>query len=246
MIKLSASSIGCFEKCPKQYHYRYIEKPEIEQKEWTHLEFGKCIHRVLELFHEDLLFNVRAYDEYGSVMQKSFRSALDEFDVDLLLSELPLMKDILKKYLSKIKDDGLPEVVSNEMEFNIMLDDYMVRGYIDRIDKIGEGTYRVVDYKTNKNPKYLTNFQLLLYAIVIKEKFPDAKNIVGTYVLLKNDCNTLNWNFTESDIEKTKQRILKVGSSIETKIKLVKWEKKPTILCNWCDYKSICQDNWAD
>lgn len=101
----------------------------------------------------------------------------------------------------------------------------------------------MVDYKTNKNPKYLTNFQLLLYALAIKEKFPDAKLIHGSYILLKHGSKTMDWTFTEKDYQKTLKLIKDVGVSISTdKI----WEKKPSVLCNWCDFQSICQDNWAE
>ena len=25
-----------------------------------------------------------------------------------------------------------------------------------------------------------------------------------------------------------------------------KWIKNPTMLCNWCDYRQICQDSWSE
>lgn len=237
--------MGTFKKCPKQYHYRYIDKPDIPKKDWSFLEFGKCAHRVLELFHEDLIENVRRPDEYHLVMKNSFKDALKEFDLKILRDDLPELKEILQFYLDKMLKDGIPQVISNELEFKIMVGDYMVRGYIDRIDKVGPGEYHVVDYKTNKNPKYLKNFQLLLYALVIKEKFPDAKKIKGSYVLLKHECKSLSWDFTDKDIQKARDKVLEIGTSIDARGVLAeKWEKKPTRLCNWCDYKSICQDNW--
>jgi putative RecB family exonuclease len=243
MIKLSASSIGTFDKCPKHYHYKYIEKPDVPKKDWSFLEFGKCAHRVLELFHEDLITNVRETSEYPTIMRDSFKEALTEFDVEILRDELSYLKEILQTYLNQMLRDGLPEVISNEMDFKIMVGDYLVRGFIDRIDKVGPGHYKVVDYKTNKNPKYLTNFQLLLYAIVIKDRFPDAEKISGCYVLLKHDCKTLDWEFTDKDIKRTINKILRTGKSIDTRDM---WEKKPTALCNWCDYRAICQDSWSD
>jgi putative RecB family exonuclease len=243
MIKLSASSIGTFEKCPKKYHYRYIEKPDIPPTDWSFLEFGKCAHRILELFHIDLLENVRTPDEYPIIMRDSFKAGLKEYDLDILLDELPFLKSVIQSYLDKILKEGIPNVVSVEMDFNFKINGYLVRGFIDRIDKVGPGEYRVVDYKTNKNPKYLTNFQLLLYALAIKERFPDAETIHGSYVLLKHNCKTMDWTFTEKDYQNTIDKISGVGKSIDTR---EEWEKKPSILCNWCDYKSICQDNWTD
>lgn len=243
MIKLSASSMGTFDKCPKQYHYRYIEKPNIPKKDWSFLEFGKCAHLVLEYFHEDLITNVREVSEYPSVMRDSFRSALKEFDMNILRDELPLLKRILQSYLDKMKKEGLPNVLYNELQFDMMIGDYKLRGFIDRVDRVGPGEYEIVDYKTNKNPKYLTKFQLLLYALVIKAKFPDAKKISGSYVLLKHDCKSMRWEFTDKEIEGVRNKVLSVGNSIETRDV---WDKKPTVLCNWCDYQNLCEDSWAE
>lgn len=243
MIKLSASSIGTFKKCPKQYHYRYIEKPDVQKQDWTHLEFGKLAHRVLELFHEEILNNVTKPSEYPGVMSKAFKAGLEEFNADYLIDELPELKDILTVYLNKMIKDGIPQVISNELSFETNIENHVIRGFIDRIDLVSPGHYKVVDYKTNKNPKYLTNFQLLLYAVVIREKFPDAEKISGEYVLLKNNCDTIGWDFTNKEIDDTVKTILEVGDSIETN---ESWEKKPTKLCNWCDFKNICQDTWSE
>lgn len=241
MLKLSASSIGTYEKCPKKYHYQYIEKPPVAEQDWSHLEFGKCAHRVLELFHKDLCDNVRDPTEYPLIMKKSFKEALTEFDMDILKPELNSLKDVLQSYLTKINQKGLPRVIANELNFDFKIGEYTVRGFIDRIDKIEDGYYKVVDYKTNKNPKYLSNFQLLLYALAIKEIYPDAQKIDGAYVLLKHSCDTLEYAFEEKDYQETIDKVLKVGKSIDTSIE---WEKKPSILCNWCDYQSLCQNSW--
>lgn len=241
MLKLSASSLGTYEKCPQKYLYQYIEKPDVTKKDWSHLEFGKCAHKVLELFHEDLIKNIRDPKDYSKLMTHCFKLALKEFNLEILKDDLPALKQVLKDYLNKIKKEGLPEVIHNELEFNHQFGDYVLRGFIDRIDKISDSEIRVVDYKTNKNPKYLTNFQLMLYSIIIREKFPQYKTISGSYILLKHNCDEINYEFSDDDIEQTKQKINSIGQLI-TKGK--SWEKKPSILCNWCDYMDICQGNW--
>jgi RecB family exonuclease len=243
LIKLSASSIGTYEKCPKNYHYRYIEKPDVPKQKWPHLEFGSCAHRVLELFHLDLIDNVRDPSEYADLMKDCFKKGLKEFDIEILRDELLYLKEVLQEYLNIILEEGLPQVISAEMDFNFKIGEYTVRGFIDRVDKIGPGEYHVVDYKTSKNPSYLTNFQLLLYALAIKERYPDAEIIHGSYVLLKHKSKLMSWSFTEKDYQETIQKVIDTGRSIDTE---AVWEKKPSVLCNWCDYRTICQDDWTE
>jgi len=243
MLKLSASSMDTFQKCPKKYHFRYIEKPDIEIKEWAHLEFGSCAHRALELFHDDLSKNIRKPGEYPVVMRDALKRALSEFNLKLLQPDLPLLREILQDYLDFIKDKGLPQVIATELPFNFMIGPYTIRGFIDRIDRIGPGEYHVVDYKTSKSEKYLTGFQLVLYALAIQEIYPEARIIHGSYCMLKQHCSLKSWTFSEDDYANAREKVLKLGTSIST---AEEWPKKPTFLCDWCDYKTICQDSWTD
>ncbi len=241
MLKLSASSMGTYDKCPKKYHYTYIEKPKIEEKEWIHLEFGSCAHKVLELFHLDLIQNIHTPEEYPIIMRKSFQKALEEFNAKLLQPELPYLREILQDYLDYIKYFGLPQVISTEKPFNYSVGDFLVRGIIDRIDRVNPGEYHVVDYKTSKSDKYLTDFQLILYALAVQKMYPDAKVIHGSYCMLKHKSKLKKWTFSEDDYVKTQETVLRLGTSISLD---QVWYKKPTFLCDWCDYKSICQDSW--
>ncbi len=243
MLKLSASSIGTYEKCPKQYQYRYFIKPDVPEKDWSFLEFGKCAHRVLELFHEHLIHNVEDPSDYPMIMRRSFKKALKEFDPYILKPEFPELKQVIQDYLDVIKEKGLPPVIHNELSFNFMIGEFTVRGFIDRVDKLGPGEYHIVDYKTNKNPKYLKDFQLLLYALAIKEIYPDAELIHGSYSLLKHKARTKDWTFTQEDYDRAREKVLSVGQDITTG---EKWEKKPSRLCNWCDYQTICQGSWTE
>lgn len=240
---MSASSMGTFQKCPKQYHYRYIEKPDVVKKKWVFNEFGSCAHRILELFHEDLIQNVRHPDEYSDIMTECFIAGLEEFDQKLLAPELDYLYEVIKTYLQKIKDEGLPQVIEVEKSFIVDVGDYKVRGFIDRIDKIKDGVYHVVDYKTSKNPKYLTNFQLLTYAIAIQDIYPDAHKIIGSYCLLKHNSDMMTWEFSQSDIEEAREKIRSIGRDITVE---KKWIKKPSRLCDFCDYQDICEGNWLE
>lgn len=243
MLKMSASSMGTFLKCPKQYHYRYIEKPDVVKKKWVFNEFGSCAHRVLELFHEDLISNVRKPEEYSDIMTECFMKALEEFDQQILSPELDNLYNVIKSYLEKIKNEGLPYVIEVEKDFITSVGNYKIRGFIDRIDKLDEGVYHVVDYKTSKSPKYLTNFQLLTYAIAIKDIYPDAKKIIGSYCLLKHDSKMMTWEFSDEEIEEAVEKIKSIGRDITIE---KNWIKKPSRLCDFCDYQDICEGNWLE
>lgn len=241
LLKMSVSSMSTYDKCPKQYHYKYIEKIKIEDHKNEGTELGSCAHEILELFHDTILKEPIGEESYASLMKKLFIQSIGKYE--LKQEQISELKQIVQDYLITLKRDGMPTIVGIERDFAFNLGEYKVSGFIDRIDKVADCEYRVVDYKTNKNPKYLTDFQLNVYAIAIKEMFPDAKKVTGSYILLKHQCAMKSWEFTDSDIKSCKAKIEKYGTLITGE---KRWIKKPTVLCNYCEYRSICQDVWTE
>jgi len=246
-LKMSVSSMGTYEKCPKKYWYQYLEKPPIEKVKWDHLEIGSYVHLVLEKFHKFQLEQYLPSSEHSTLMKKCMLAALSEFDEEIIGKEHAVVKEILQDYLNVIKYSGLPNVLHVEKSFLMPVGDYIVRGFIDRIDKISDGHYHVVDYKTSKDPRYLTPFQLYVYALIIKAEFPDAVKITGSYMLLKHKCKYKTWEISDEDITRTEEEIINYGDLISKDINdNISWEKKPSKLCDFCDFKDLCQNNWVD
>ena len=254
MLKLSVSSMDTYDKCPKKYHYRYIEKPDLPQNKWGFTEFGSCAHSVLELFHKELMNKNIPEKEYSILMKKCFKSAVKEYDINLLSETvwtpdgdkpgLLCLREIMQTYLDKIRDEGLPNVIGVEIPFNFKINENtLVRGFIDRVDRISPGEYRVVDYKTSKSMKYLTDFQLLVYGEALRRRFKDVRIVHGSFLMLKHNCKSCDYTFTMNDLSVCEKNIIKRASFIDSDLT---WVKKPSVLCNWCDYRSICQDAWAE
>ena len=193
ITKFSVSSLDTHKKCPKKYHYRYIEKPDVKVEKWAFTELGSCAHRIIELFHERLLKESIDRADFPTLMKECFVAGVKEFDLRLLQQdtwmpsgEMPgtmALKVMIQDYLDKLRGfDELPNVLANEMPYSFKLDENtIVRGYIDRVDRVSEGVYAVVDYKTSKDPKYLNDFQLLVYAEALRRKFKDVKKVYGSF-----------------------------------------------------------------
>lgn len=248
MIKLSVSSMDTYKKCPKQYHFRYIEKPEIEREKHAWTEFGTCAHLILEYFHNEA--NIETPEsEWPKIMKKCFVKAVKEFpytDINQLQSTpdgksrmgLEYLKEIIQEYLNVLKKEGMPRVLGNEISYSFNIrNDALVRGYIDRVDIVNDTTLRVVDYKTSKSPKYLKKFQLLVYAVALKERYPHIEKVYGDFVLLKHGCERKSFVFKDFDIEKCYDLINDNVELIETDST---WAQKPSPLCKFCDYRKLC------
>ena len=255
MIKLSVSSMDTFDNCPKKYNYRYIEKVKVDAQPQAFTEFGSCAHLILELFHQRANKDTNPED-YSKIMKECFVQALKDpqFDPTILRSYawsptgdrpgLEYLKEISQSYLDKIKKDGMPNVIGTEVPYELELrKGVVIRGFIDRIDMPEPGHYRVIDYKTSKDPKYLKSFQLLVYSLAISNLYPDVEKISGSFMLLKHNFKEVDYNFGTMEIDNCARTIIKKADSILTE---KSWKKNPTKLCDFCDYKNLCFGVWAE
>lgn len=238
LLKLSASSTKTYEQCPKKYFYTYIDK--LPKKSWGHLTLGKFCHAVLEQFHKE--WKIDKNLDLVQLMVKCFATQRNEPDYKTMSTDqLEDAKAMLQEYLFSMEKGGMPNVLSVEEPFKIVVDKYILRGFIDRIDVDRDGLFHIVDYKTTKNEKYLDDFQLLVYGIALREKYPEVERYRGSYVLLKKNSKLVTQEFNIQDILKCQSKIIDFGNRIEQE---QKWEKRPSQLCNWCDFYDPCQGAW--
>lgn len=145
-LKLSTSSIKTYEQCNRKYYYQYILKPEGKVKDWPHLRLGNFLHEVLEDFHKVLM--VEPSHEWPKLMSKISKSKLNKYKLGI--DDRKKAANMLRGYLNKLNNDGLPNVMSAEPSFKISLtNDVVIRGFIDRIDRLEDSDipYHIVDYK---------------------------------------------------------------------------------------------------
>ncbi|PIS21868.1 hypothetical protein COT51_00480 [candidate division WWE3 bacterium CG08_land_8_20_14_0_20_41_15] len=232
---LSYSQLETFGNCPLQYKYRYVLG--IPQKESHVLNFGQTLHRTLRDFHKEDLFSKnttleRLLDLYeGHWIDTGF----DSKEQKEMRKEQG--RTLLKAYFESFpKKLGSPIFI--EKKFTVKIGGVDVIGSIDRIDKTTEGI-EIVDYKTGslKDQKEVDkNSQLAIYAIAAKEALKIEPTTLSLYFLEHNE--KLTTRRTDLDLEKKKEEVKKTIEEIGRS----DFPAKPSMLCKYCDFKSLCPE----
>ena len=247
--KFSFSQLAAFSTCPLQYKFAFVLKiPAPTDK--ASLIFGRVLHNVLHDFLEPL-------ESAGSVQDSLFnkpKTALTEEKLLELYEErwqadgygskeerekyYQKGQKILKTFWTNLKTDGLPEIIFLEKSFTFKVGDGIIKGAIDRVDKLPDGTLEIIDYKTG-NPKekleYADKRQLILYKIFLEE-FLKIKVSKLSYYYLEGTYKT-SFEAKEKDVEKLRQEVL----DEITEIKKGNFPPNPSELCKYCDFRDICQ-----
>ena len=229
-IEISSTKLSIFETCPKQFYLKYYKKmkPPVQLQKIMHV--GSLVHKALELLAE--------YPEFDNI-ESCVIKAIDDIDVvpsnDMIEESIIMIKNWYKD--SKFEN----ECLASEYEFKIILDEDIVAiGFIDRVEKIGDNTIKVIDYKTG-NMLYTyddikDSNQLLIYAMACYEHW-GIENIIICYDMVR-----LN-KIIELEV-KTKEFKQKIDYIKATYSKMMKGENTAIISdkCAYCWYKYDCTE----
>jgi putative RecB family exonuclease len=247
----SHSKLCTFEQCPLKYKLRYIDKikPEIEKTIESHL--GSSVHDTLEWIYNSVKENPEKIPNLDDIIKHYIWIWQRELSKDTLIVKKQFtQKDYLNKGIQFLADyfqryypfrDGTIEC---EKEITIELDENTkIRGFIDRlVYNIEEGNYEIHDYKTaNSLPsqeKMDEDRQLALYSIAIKEMYGKDKEVILVWHYLAHDHKIISRR-TEEQLEKLKDETKALIKEIEQTKNFI---PNKSILCEWCEYKSVCPE----
>ncbi len=272
-MQVSASRLETLTNCPFKYFLHYVLKirvtDELEYDPGRWLEpwqRGELIHEIFCRFMRELVKRKEKFSE------KTHRPLIQKIGEEIVLrykNEIPppsegIFKaekteifqaiDVFVAVENKRKDEVEPLMFEvffegvtpdNFSEFPLKL-----RGRIDRIDRVGKGFYRVIDYKTGRyskfqNIKYFGGGKVLqhaLYALaaekLLKEKGVDkAPKVVESgyfFPTPRGEGNEVIFKeFNRKDFKDLIDEIVNI-------IYAGRFVVNPEAKCNFCDYADIC------
>jgi DNA helicase-2/ATP-dependent DNA helicase PcrA len=231
-LLLSATDIETYRTCPLKYKFarvfRIPSEPTINQR------FGILVHQVLERYHgadarqglPELLGLLEAGWRRGG-----FGDSEEERQLRAKATQA------LVRYHDRFQDEE-GEPVWFERSFQFKLGPHVLRGRVDRVDRLPEGGYELIDYKTGR-PKSAAQLredvQLSLYAVGAREAWQlEAAQQAYYYVL---DDEKVPVERSEEDRDWITETVLEVGEGIQSQ----GFEPTPSFAaCSMCDYRIAC------
>jgi RecB family exonuclease len=164
-LVLSASDIYTYRSCPLRYKYARVLRIPTEQT--LNQRFGIAVHQVLERYH---VSGASTLVELMELLQTAWRrGGFGDSEQERELHEKARVA--LTRYHERLREQD-SEPVWFERSFSFTLGSHQVRGRVDRVDRLPDGGYELIDYKTGrpKNEEQLgEDVQLSLYALAARE-----------------------------------------------------------------------------
>lgn len=242
-MRISYSALETFKICPAKYKYQYLDKIKVPKSKQA--LFGTLIHDCLKMFHEPSRPTPPLEDELLKYFTEKWDSSVYQDEQEEAFAFHQGIQ-LLKRYYLKNQKQNF-NIVNLEMPFQVPVaeeeDLHQITGRIDRIDKLPDGSFEVIDYKTAKKmPPQETvdkNLQLSIYYLGMTNRWPFLKTgnrpvKLSLYYLIHDEkLSTVRNN---QQVKESQQEIL----SIISQIKNSDFEPRTNPLCPWCFYQPHC------
>ncbi|HET9102402.1 MAG TPA: ATP-dependent DNA helicase [Solirubrobacteraceae bacterium] len=232
-VMLSASDIDTYRTCPLKYKFARVFR--IPQEPTLHQRFGILVHQVLERFHArdgaggppglpDLLGLLDAGWRRGG-----FGDSEEERQLRGKASAA------LTRYHERFQTEPA-QPMWFERQFTFKLGRHMLRGRVDRVDRLPGGEYELIDYKTGRPKRadqLADDVQLSLYAVGAREAWQlDASQ--GAYYYVLDDQKVA----VPGD---RAEWVCDVATEVAEGIQSQGFEPTPSYsACSMCDYRLVC------
>ena len=230
-VMLSASDIETYRLCPLKYKFARVFR--IPQESTINQRFGIVLHQVLERFHKS---PSPSRDELFELFEASWRrGGFGDSDDELQFRERAL--DALEMYWVRTRDEeGEPEWF--ERSFSFQLGPHLLRGRVDRVDRLPDGSYELIDYKTGKaktEDDLRQDIQLSVYQMGARESWGVRTSAQSYMYVMTGDKVPVA--HTEEELDRVRATVERIGEGI------LRQEFQPTPsqeICSFCDYRIIC------
>ena len=245
LTRLSPSRASDFKVCPQLFKFRSIDR--LEEPVTVHQARGTTAHLALQRLY-DLPATDRTPERLYMLFRESWTEIRSTDEYRDLFSTVEEEREwgidsmaLLANYFS-VEDPGEVEPLDRELDMLEDLGGITIRGILDRIDRMADGSLVITDYKTGKAPpeRYAMSsfFALKIYALLIRQRFGETPTEVRLMYL--NGPTLYRLQIDEGQLDAMDRQLRALWSAIERAIESDNFPPRPSKLCNWCSFQEIC------
>ncbi len=249
----SHSRLTSYENCPKQFHFQYIEKPEVPEFTGIEAFMGSVVHAALENLYKQVVMSkvpskADVLKDFERIWKEEWTPAVTIVKKGFAKSHYHVIgRRCVEDYYDKhapFDRDGRVRGVEEHLVF--VLDDsgkFKMQGYPDLLFEPEVNCFAVHDHKTGRMPsveKLEEDCQLPLYHLGVEQKYPDVKvkELVWHYLAKGREVRL---PATKKRMENARKWAISVIRQIERRIKYREaFEPQESVLCNWCEFQPVC------
>jgi putative RecB family exonuclease len=247
---LSPSRAGDFKACPQLFRFRAIDR--LPEPTTVYQARGTTAHLALQR-----LYDLTPAERTPERLYDLFREAWGELRVTEEFSELFGSVEeerewgleslaLLANYLL-IEDPALVEPLDRELDMLEAIDEEIViRGILDRIDRLPDGRLIITDYKTGKAPPepyaLPAFFALKIYALLIRRRLGETPAEVRLIYL--NGPTVYRIPIEASQLDAMERQLRALWNRINRSLEQNYFPPRPSRLCDYCSFRDRCPA-WA-
>lgn len=243
LVRLSFSSIDTYRTCPAKFRYGYVFRVPTDETP-TPFALGSAVHHALEKFHAGDLVRIPTEDDLKGWLREAWdMGPFDQFDDHVNANLKHRAWSAVTRYRRRVGEDWRP-AAGTEVWFEVPFRDddgveqAMVVGSIDRLDRDDDGNWHVTDYKTNKKVKtrqhVSTDLQLSIYALAVEHLFGRLPATVALDFVVPGEV--VRVAVDDLDLDAARRAVLDTARDVRDG----KFDPVPNPLCDWCDFQAMC------
>ena len=248
---LSPSSLNSYLDCPRSFLYSNLIKIPVMDSEWEAANYGSAIHKTLEW----AITEAKERGTYPS--QSSFNdSFVKKLCNQKFVSQLKRTEyekrgvNSLANYYPRFMETSPERVFATEYKLEyVPVENYFIKGFIDRIETNNDGTYSLYDYKTGSAKSktkiadgqdyesYLNQLRFYKFAFEI-QNIGTKVSQVGLIFVEEHDKSFFTTLLNE-DNDNIKEKIISTYENINNlNFAPIECEESK---CKFCGYKQLCR-----
>ncbi|MEI6477951.1 MAG: ATP-dependent DNA helicase [bacterium] len=222
----SASALEAFEESPERYLIEQVYR--LPQPDSSYSSFGTCVHEVLHAAFGAIRSGKPLTD--GQIVEQYEKCWRAEGFEHKLQEEEWRQEGLaaIQGYLSSHDGDYVPDRLEHPIEL-VLPSGIRIIGKVDRIDKLSDGSVKVIDYKTGRktatHADIKKNLPLAVYAAALSQRREQVGSVSLHYLM---NGETVDLPVDEAFLAQTIERVSDIVSRIEDAYKTNTWPSVKT------------------